>query len=240
MAHTLIENKTYNERLFSPGFRGYLHNARFVWLNRCCRKLNIKKGSVIELGCNDGRSIEYLPFQPDVYSGYDADWEGGHEDALKKWSKFPNYHFYISQLPATFNAHASYYDYSISMETLEHLPEKELDEYLKRLANATRLYGFFSFPNERGIVFLLKYFSKKFFIQQREPYTPSEVWHAFTGRLDKVERNQTGHKGFDYKKLITRLEMYFHIVKVQSIPFSFLPLSLSFTIGVIVKSKKEL
>ncbi len=70
--HTLIEDKTYNQRLFSPGLRGFFHNGRFKWLFNSFKKFNITKGSVLEIGCNDGRSLDYLPFVPSNYAGYDA------------------------------------------------------------------------------------------------------------------------------------------------------------------------
>ncbi len=37
--HREIENKTYNERLFSPGIRGFFHNTRFNWLHDSFKKL---------------------------------------------------------------------------------------------------------------------------------------------------------------------------------------------------------
>lgn len=238
MAHTLIEGKTYNERLFSPGLRGFFHTARFRWLHASIKKMNVTGGSVIELGCNDGRSLKYLPFEPSIYKGYDADWEGGFEDAAKDWKDKPQYHFVLSEHPTSFNAEQLKFNLSISMETLEHLPANVLPAYISKLHAATKEYGFFSFPNERGMVFLMKYYFKKIFISQREPYTKGEIWNAFIGRMDKVERNETGHKGFDYKNLIRKLEQHFEIVELKGIPFSYLPASLSFTLGVIVKPKK--
>ena len=56
--------------------------------------------------------------------------------------------------------------------------------------------------------------------------------------MDKVERTDTSHKGFDYKKMIRQLKEHFDIVETQGIPFNFLPLSLNFTIGVVVKKKE--
>jgi len=235
--HRLIENKTYNERLFSPGFRGFFHTARFKWLYNSFNKLGIQSGSFLELGCNDGRSIKYIPVKPTLYYGYDADWEGGLDEAISNYKHDPQIHFFKSDTPQSFNTEHLVFDYTLSMETLEHLPVRYLEEYLKKLAFCTGKYGFYSFPNERGVLFFLKYYFKKFFLKQHEPYTTKEVWHALLGNLDKVERKDTAHKGFDYKKLIKQLEHYFEIVEVKGIPFPLLPLSANFTIGVIVKKK---
>jgi hypothetical protein len=77
MAHTLIEGKTYNDRLFGKGLRGYFHNARFHWLSRALKQHKAYGGSILELGCNDGRILDFIEFTPTQYVGYDADWEGG-------------------------------------------------------------------------------------------------------------------------------------------------------------------
>ena len=57
----------YNERLFSGGFRGWLHSGRFQWLRNATREIDVS--SVFELGCFDGKSISYLPREPDRYLG---------------------------------------------------------------------------------------------------------------------------------------------------------------------------
>ena len=223
--------------MFSSGLRGFFHNARFIWLYNSFKKRNINSGTIIEIGCNDGRSIRYIPFTPIKYIGYDADWEGGFDEAVENFKAFKNFEFIKSVDPQAFNSLNEQFDYSIAMETLEHLPIKYLDEYLQKLANSTKIFGFYSVPNERGIVFFLKYFYKKLFITQREPYTKKEIWYALIGKLDKVKRNDTSHKGFDYKSLIKHLETYFDIEEVRGIPFSFLPVSLNFTVGIMVKKK---
>ena len=48
--------KSYNERLFSRGLRGYIHLARFRWLERCIHRFGLKPERVVELGCYDGRA----------------------------------------------------------------------------------------------------------------------------------------------------------------------------------------
>ena len=235
--HREIENKTYNERLFSPGIRGFFHNARFNWLRDSFEKRGVTKGSVLEIGCNDGRSIQYIPFKPEKYTGYDADWEGGFDEAVDNYKAFPQYNFIKSTSPANFNTSNEVYDYVLAMETLEHLPGKYLTEYIEKMAAATGEYGFFSVPNEKGIVFFLKYFSKKLFKTAGQSYSGREVWHALTGNLNKVARKDTTHKGFDYDVLIQQLSVYFNILEKKGIPFRWLPPSLNFTVGIIVKRK---
>jgi hypothetical protein len=125
------------------------------------------------------------------------------------------------------------------METLEHLPSAVLDIYLTKLAASTGQRAFFSFPNEQGLVFFLKYFFKSFFLKQREPYTAKEIFYATIGKTHKVQRTETGHKGFGYKKLIHQINRHFDVEQVQGLPIRWLPASLSFTVCVIARPKKK-
>lgn len=75
----------YNERLFSNGIRGKLHISRFEWVKERLSKLNCQCERVVELGCFDAKTIDFLPTKPDLYVGFDAEWENGLSLAKKKW-----------------------------------------------------------------------------------------------------------------------------------------------------------
>lgn len=51
----------YNERLFAGGLRGKLHNGRFHWFSTAVNQRGCATDAVLELGCFDGKLIEYLP-----------------------------------------------------------------------------------------------------------------------------------------------------------------------------------
>lgn len=232
-----IEGKGYNERLFNGGIRTFFHEGRFRWLNAEMKKLKLNSGSILELGCFDGKSINYLPFTAEKYVGYDANWEGGLDISKTLWKHKPEYKFEFCDSPALFNPSDEVFDYGIAMETLEHLPLASSDEFLEKIASSTKSYGFFSIPNEQGFVFLIKYFIKKNFLQLTEPYTTRELIYALKNQPEKVERNEGSHKGFSYKAQIEQIQKYFDVVSVKGIPFVHLPLSCNFTIGIVVKKK---
>ena len=234
------ENKTYNERLFNRGLRKYFHEARFIWLRKALKKLGIMQASVIELGCYDGKLLNYLPFRPSVYVGYDANWENGLELAAKHWKDFPAYRFLYCNDIAAFNPQSIKYDISVCMETLEHLPLHQLEDYILQLSKSTRNFLFITVPNEKGPMVMLKYGIKKLFLKVDEPYTFRELAYASVGNLRKVSRLEYGHKGFDYNQLITRLGMHFKILSVHPIPFSFLPSWMNFSIGIVAKPREAL
>ncbi|MBK6564106.1 MAG: hypothetical protein IPG18_02680 [Saprospiraceae bacterium] len=235
-----MSGNSYNERLFGKGWpRKKLHSGRFEWLRNEINKLELKVASVLELGCFDGRSIRYLPEDIEEYSGYDANWENGLDNAISSYKGIVKYNFILCTKAEDFNPKPKSVDISVSLETLEHIALSELEKYLIKLAEATREYVFITVPNEKGLILFLKYFYKKWIYRKvYDVYSKRELWYATFGKLDKIERKEFGHKGFDYKNLIKKLENYFEIVDVKGIPVSWLPVSLNFTVGIIAKPKK--
>ncbi|EDN70406.1 Ubiquinone biosynthesis O-methyl transferase [Beggiatoa sp. PS] len=225
----------YNERLFSSGFRKTLHLARFKWLTNCLTKLNCPYEYVIELGCFDGKTIEYLPSKPMRYMGIDANVEGGLDIAKEKWAQEKNFTFQYCLTPSDMKLENEQFDIAVCMETLEHVPPTLVKPYLEELSKVTKEYIFISIPNEKGLIFFLKYLVKKLIVGDVHSYTLSEFVNATLGRMNKVERNE--HKGFDYQLLIKDVAKYFDIYEISGIPFNFLPLFLNFQIGIIGKKK---
>ena len=234
------ESRSYNDRLFTRGFRGFLHGARFRWLHNTMKQLHITDGTVLELGCFDGKTIGYLPFAPAAYHGYDADWEDGLTIAADKWKSFPAYTFSKSDSLQAFNPGNNRFDYVVAMETMEHLPLNELDNYLQKLQLATGKYFFVTVPVEKGFVATCKYLAKALFLKVDEPYTGRELWHMLTGNLSKVKRVELGHKGFDYSDFIKKLSTHFEIVRVQGIPLTFIPPVCNFSVAIIARPLNNL
>jgi len=231
------EKKAYNERLFKKGFRKYFHEARFFWLIKKLKKLNITNGTIIELGCHDGKILSYLSFSPEAYAGYDANWENGLDIAKTTFQHNINYQFYRCTTPADFNKPGNLYDISIAMETVEHLPVRDLESYLLKIKDSTRKYFFITIPNEKGPLVVIKYLIKKIFLRIDEPYSLKELWYVSIGRIDKVRRIGYGHKGFDYVNMITTVSKYFDIVTIEPIPFPSFPIIANFSIGIVATPK---
>lgn len=225
----------YNERLFSSGLRKRLHLARFHWLRRKLPKLQGARTRVIELGCFDGKVLEFLPEAPEYYVGYDANWEDGLAAGRAKWESHPNYHFRVSTSAEEMNLGSDRFDIAIAMETLEHLSEETLRPYLARLRDVTDGYLLVTAPNEKGIVFFVKYLVKAAF-GEVERHSLAEFVNATLGRMDRVGRGH--HKGFDYDWLRKVVSEYFEVIEVSGIPFSALPPSLNFTVGMVARRKQ--
>lgn len=233
-----MNNQGYNERLFHKGVRAHIHLSRFAWL----RKMTTIHGDnkplrVLELGCYDGRSIDWLPSQPLLYDGFDANWEGGLDIGRVRYAGHSNIRFHECSSPEEMVVDTDEYDLGISLETIEHIPPAIVDGYLQIISRSVTTIVFFTVPNETGLPFLIKYIAKKVLYRDSkdEEYTIAEFWNELLGRTTNVHRNE--HKGFNYRLFIKQLENYFHVDHVMGIPIGWLPASLSFTIGIVARPK---
>ena len=233
----LLENK-YDNRLFKPrSLRKFLHLARFNWIKKKITEYKINCDKVLELGCHDGKAIDFLPKMPTIYKGYDANWENGIELARKRYSKNKFCSFYEAKIPEDIKLEKhEIFQLALSLETLEHIPEKLLCPYLEKINKNLKGYFLITVPNEKGPFFILKR------IARPEPdtysYRPKDYINLLFGRTNYIERDN--HKGFDYDHLIYDLKKYFDIVKVEGLPLGkILPNFLCFGIGIIVKTKNK-
>ncbi|NTU70048.1 hypothetical protein HGB13_04535 [bacterium] len=233
--------KSYNERLFNSGIRRWIHLARFEWLNKKCQVYSPSYEMVIELGCYDGRAIQYLPVMPKSYIGFDANWEGGVEMACKN-DMYKRYIFRkccsADEMLVDEGCDASLV---ISLETLEHVPGNLLIGYLQRISKVLNGYFIVTVPNEMGLVFLLKYLAKVMILDggllrgKAREYALAEIYYATICKMDMVERNE--HKGFDWRKLQCDFKKYFDILEVEGVQFPLLPLWMNTQIGFVMRSK---
>ncbi len=228
----VLERDGYNDRLFSGGIRGYLHSSRFLWAKKIIDELG--PDSIIELGCFDGRLLDYV--KPEKYVGLDAGWEGGIESAIDRFRGNPSIEFHKSSSPTDLARFESgTIDLGVALETLEHIPPHMLDDYLKELSRIVSGHVVISVPNEKCVVFLGKWLIKNLLLRDDdgEKYRPSEVLFATLGMTSKVKRDE--HKGFDYDKIIDQIRIYFDIKSVSGVPFG-IPF-LSFSVGIVAKSR---
>jgi len=229
--------KGYNERLFSGrGFRNYYHMARYNWLRAQMAK-RTGPFRVVELGCFDGKALDHMP-PVERYVGLDANWEGGLDLGRVALAGRPEVTLIetldpesLAQFPdKSFNV-------AVAMETMEHIPEPARGRYLHQLARIVDGVILITVPNEKGPVFLAKHLVKRAKYGLDEPYSWGEVANATLGRLDKVERIETGHKGFDYARLADELRRHFIVERVEGVPTTGLPASLSMTVGIVARTR---
>jgi len=238
---SLADGYGYNERIFeSKGLRSYFHLARFRWLRE---KIAVyhgadRVGRAMELGCFDGKAVNFFPEGlPKEYLGFDANWENGLDLARLKFADATGFSFREVSQASQFNlSDQSPFQVAISMETLEHIDPAELDLYLQRIADKLAGHFFITVPNEKGTFFLLKWLAKRLMSKDGERYTAREVVAATLGRMHLVERDQ--HKGFDWERLVQQVNKHFDVVEVSGHPFSALPTSLCFSVGIVARTRR--
>lgn len=234
---TTALRRDYNQRLFSGNWRSRIHLSRFYWIAAQIRKLDLKRTRIIELGCYDGKTIEFLDCIPEKYLGLDANWENGLNAGKIKWEEFPNIELQLCKMPEDIPMPNKAYNVGVCMETLEHVPPEIVEPYLHKLSRVIDGYLIVTVPVERGLVFFLKHGLKKVLGMKDNIYNRGEFINSVIGRLDKVKRRE--HKGFDDRALVGQIEKYFDLVHVSGV-FPKIPiLSLNLTIGIIAKSKRE-
>lgn len=230
-----LDGITYNDRLFASGLRSSLHRARFHWITSKIKQLNCAQDSVLELGCFDGKLLQFLSTEPRRYVGIDANWEGGLDLAKQKWKSHPHFSFREASTPdGMLLDEDECFDMAVAMETFEHIPPSLVDGYLKKIAKHLDGYLFLTVPNEKGVVFLAKWMAKRILSRDTQRYAFYEIINATVGRSEYVARED--HKGFDYSVLLKEVEHYFDIIDVTGHPLDFLPPSLCFGIGIVAKS----
>jgi hypothetical protein len=230
-----VETLKYNERLFSRGLRAKLHSGRFKFAARIVNKGPYK--TVFELGCFDARSLAYLEKLPSAYVGADAGWEGGLTSARASW---PQYEFHEARKASDLAfLRQRRFDVSICLETLEHIPPEDVDDYLSLLATITTDVLVVTVPIEFGPVFLAKHLAKrmsrKLSGEEDRSYSLSEIMFATLGMTSRVRRGE--HKGFDYRWLRKKLEQFFIVRELQGTPFRLLGW-LNFGMGFVCLPKR--
>ena len=229
------KQKSYNERLFNSNIiRSYFHFSRFYWVRSIIRKYKLPYSRIIELGCFDGKLINYLPEKPKFYQGYDANWENGLDIAKNNWKDNEKIKFDFASDPKDISEND--YDLGISMETFEHISPELVCPYLKKLSEVINGYILITVPNEKGLFFLIKSLLKPACNLSKTKYSKLDILNLFLGRTNYVERDN--HKGFDYDHLLYDVKKFFDIVEVSPYPkVTFLPLFLGFGTGILARTK---
>ena len=225
----LREPKDYNSRLFERGIRKWFHLQRFKWVCKQLLNGNLHKPrKILDFGCFDGRLSKYLPDEVH-FIGVDANWEGGLDKAKRMFKNTQNRVFLHAKQSEWKELRV---DCITSLETLEHIPESELEVLIQNFRNISNTIVV-TVPNEIGLVFGIKYIIKLLFYSP-ESYTIKEYFFQILGLSERVEREQ--HKGFNYNNLIAifRNTRYELILK-EGVQFPWLPHYLSPQIGLIFK-----
>jgi Protein of unknown function (DUF5818) len=219
------------------------HVQRFEWLRKKIASLEKQNVAVLELGCADARSLEYVPAHVDRYLGFDAGWRSGWQNgkacgleaARERYGRRNNFRFVQSVSYTDIQRVPERFDLGIVMETFEYLDTQQLESYIATLAEKIEVSGcvLATMPNEKGFPLLVKAIGSKLSGVRRSEYTFSQFLNALAGRLDRVPRAERGRKGFDYGQIAALAARHFRYVHLEAVGSPGLPTFLSPNIGLI-------
>ena len=220
---------------FNGGLRAWYHCGRFHWIRNQFLKRYPQPQRILELGCFDAKTLQFLPWTPSRYYGFDAGWHGGLDQAKHTYASSEHVRLFECRTPDDLKP-PEQVEIGICMEVLEHLPESILDGYLQKLSALVKNELYVTAPVEFGLPFLMKRsFRPLVGGRSRHHYTAAELFSASVGRTGRVRRDE--HKGFDYRRLRERLQTHFEHVETESAIFG-VPVGLSPTVGIIASHRK--
>jgi hypothetical protein len=219
------------------------HTRRFQWLQKKTTSIRKPAISVLELGCNDARSISYIPIPITRYVGFDAGWrsgtKNGHpyglEAARQRYRGVPQFEFYRSDRCEDVERVPGGFDVAVVLETFEYLRPNELERYLSVLAEKLNDSGciYSTMPNEKGVPLLLKALGSSLSRVPRSEYTLQQLANGVLGRMHKVPRKPFGRKGFDYSAIANIARRHFQWIQLEAVEPAFAPVPLSLNVGMV-------
>jgi hypothetical protein len=217
------------------------HTRRFEWLRNKIASLGKRELSILELGCNDARSLNYVPAQVTRYVGLDAGWQSGWrngkafglEAARHRFRHYPHIEFRQADHCRDLEEVRGKFDLAIVLETFEYLDPSRAEGYISAISRKLKEDGSIlsTMPNEKGIPLLVKALGSRLSGVPRSGYTAKQFCNAVIGRLEKVPRATRGRRGFDYAKTAQLVSRYLPHMHLESIEPSHAPLWLSLNVG---------
>ncbi len=219
------------------------HTRRFEWLKSKLCGLGKQNVSILEIGCNDARSLNYVPVRVGRYLGFDAGWrsgwKNGHphglEAARARFRNRPMFEFRKSTRHEDLFDVDERFDIAIVLETFEYLDPEQLESYVFLLSEKVKDDGwiFCTMPNEKGLPLLLKVVGSKLSGVRRSEYTWPQLFNALLGRMDRVPRSARGRKGFDYSEMARMVGRHFPHVSLEPVEPPNFPVWLSLNVGLV-------
>lgn len=223
------------------------HAQRFLWLTKKLAALKKTSVSIIELGCSEAKSLDYVPIEVHRYRGFDAGWGSGVKDGIaygleaarQRCASRENFRVQQSVDPEDIALVPEKFDIAIVMETFEYLEIAKLESYIAALAGKLHPGGclFSTMPNEKGLALACKVLGASISRVRRSRYSASELLNAVLGRMARVPRAERGRKGFDYSELAKLVQRGFRHVHLEGIGLLKLPCALSLNVGMIASQE---
>ncbi|MDQ2080243.1 class I SAM-dependent methyltransferase [Xanthobacteraceae bacterium Astr-EGSB] len=220
MANSTIPTEEYERRQSFNAIVKFLHGVRYRNLVTAVTPIAaIGQIRVVDIGCAGAKvfavlsnlfDIQYVGIESEISRSETAHARFGHA------SNFRVIHGSIEDHVTELNGA----DVIVALEAIEHLPDQLAEIVIGAAAEARPRLFICSVPNEVGpIIWVKNIGSVMMGYMRHKEYKWRETLMA---GLFRFERHDTGHKGFDWRRIDAMLRQKF-VVERRSSPFEWLP-----------------
>ena len=186
---------------------------------------------VLEIGCAAGRTFAIINAEHEIqYLGIDASPEFI-AAAKSRFSASGNAAFVCASAADTSLYAPDSADIVFALETLEHIPERDVVRIVETVCQVVRPRLFIvSVPIEIGPSIWIKNIGVRLMGYRRTAYTPSQTFWAGLYKLNRLPPHGTGHVGFNWFWLEQTIRHNARIRESRSLPYRWLPKILAPTV----------
>ena len=219
----------------------FLHQTRFRNLEKLITQASIEKNGklkIVDVGCGPASAYKNIKQKGIAFDYIGVELRKDFCDiANDSFSQYENFKIICDSIENHFDKFADA-DVIIGLESFEHIPEPLVVRTIEAISKVSFMYLYITVPNEVGPAIFVKNIGSALIGYERyKEYEWRETFFASIYDLDRVERHETGHKGFDWRWLAQTLRQNTTILKKTSSPANFIPKFISPSIGFIcVKS----
>jgi SAM-dependent methyltransferase len=216
----------------------FLHrfrNRHVVGLSRSLYAEVNRPIRVMDLGCSTGRTYDALNAAcPISYVGIDLNARSV-AVAHARHANASNAVFSVMDATNLANFKRDSFDIVIALETLEHIPERDVVRIVENVCGIVRPRLFVvSVPVEIGAALWIKTIGSKLMGYRRgSHYTLSEALWAGLYNLNRVPTHTTKHVGFNWYWLEQTIRHNAVMIETRSLPFRWLPKFVTPTVMII-------
>ncbi len=196
-----------------------------------------KRIKVVEIGCANAKLFSMLNEQFEIeYTGIEI-YPGFVEQARQRYAHHSNFRV-ICDSAANASEHFKTADIVIALETLEHIPERDVVRIIEAVAEARPGLFVCSVPVEVGPAVWLKNIGSVLTGYTRHTeYRWAETFWAGLYQLDRLPPHGIRHKGFDWRWLAQTIRHNMKIIRVRKSPFGFLPAAFAFSVFIVAGAR---
>lgn len=222
----------YEEKQSRNFITRFLHSGRYKHLLEFTRDNFEGKIKILDIGCGPGGAYKALANNFEIeYYGVDI-----REDFIQvAQQRYGEDKFAVDDVTRD-DFDFDKYDFIISLETFEHIPEAKLVRVIERIAKSKPNFLFCSVPIETGPSVAIKNWGARLMGYNRNSGNFFQTLQAARYNLNALPPHGTDHLGFNWIWLEQTLRHNLKMVGSYSLPFRWLPKSFAPSIYFICKS----